>query len=811
MMGLFQDVKYGLRMMAKSPWFTLAAVLTLALGIGVNSAGFSLANALWWAKLPFKNPQEVVTVAISDGSGPPNSARMSYPEFADIRAGAKSFKALTVFAEHTVVLSSKGNPGQRYSGASVTPNLFSFLDVRPILGRDFTPADEKWGQPAAVLISHNLWQTRYGGKQDVVGQSLRLDANPAVIIGVMPPGFTFPTAQQVWTPIRPYDTIEDERSWRRLTVFGRLADGVGIQQARAEVTAIAKTIAQDHPDTNKGYGAVVLTLIDWTHDPGANVALQIILGAVAFILLIACANAANLLLSRAVQRAREVSVRTALGASRWRIARQVLVESVMLSLLGGVLGFFLGQAGVRWFVYAVTSAGASEFSSWITFELDYRAFAYFLGICVATGIVFGSVPAYQISKTNVNDNLKEGSHQSSGGSRARRMAAALLVAEIALTVMLVAESGLLLREFLQMTQLDSGIDSRGLITARLDLPYATYPRLERAVVLENFVERFQRPDRPTTFAWAAPLEGTWNMPMELEGRAIADAAGKPPWAGTVPVGNNYFSALNVKIVRGRDFEARDGRPGAEAVIVNQRFAREYWPSENPIGKRLRLALAPGLEKTPWMTVVGVSPDLFQTGGLQTGPGPTIYVPYRLNPTGGPAVILVRSAQTEATVRDLRAELGKIDHDLAPYSIMTFHEVRHRANGGNRFFATLIGGLSLMALVMASVGLYGVTAHGVNQRRREIGIRAALGASRLRVIWMIFRQSLPRIVAGLAIGLVGGALLSRLTTTFVIVVVDSDPLIFLSTFLVISLVTTIAVLIPALRAAQLNPCEALRSE
>jgi predicted permease len=374
-----------------------------------------------------------------------------------------------------------------------------------------------------------------------------------------------------------------------------------------------------------------------------------------------------------------------------------------------------------------------------------------------------------------------------------------------------AESSFLLRGLLQATRLKSGIETKNLIVARLDIPWATYQEGKRAALLEDFVERFQRPDRPTTFAWAAPIEGTWNMPLELQDHNIADAAGNLPWTGTLPVANNYFSALNVKIVRGRDFEARDGGPSADVVIVNQRFAREHWPSQDPLGKRLRLTLAPSVNKTPWLTVVGVSADVFQTGGIQTGAGPTVYVPMRLN-TGGPAAILVRSGQTEATVHELREELGKIDPDLAPYNIMTFDEVRRQANSGDRFFTMLIGMLSLMALIMASVGLYGVTAHGVNQRTREIGLRSALGASRFRIVWMIFRQSLPRIIAGLVIGLVCGALITRLTKTFLIVGVESlDPVIVISTVLVLTLVTTIAVLVPAIRAARLNPCDALRSE
>jgi putative ABC transport system permease protein len=805
--GLIQDVKYGIRLMAKSPWFTAAAVLTLALGIGVNSAGFSIANGFWWKRLPFENPKEVVTLAMSDGTGQPNEARMNYPEFVDIRARVKSLKAITAVQQTAVVLSSDGSPGQRYNGATITPNLFSFLGVKPIRGRDLTVADEKWGPPLAVLISHDLWQTKYGGQEDVVGRVLRLDTNPAVIVGVMPPGFKFPFAEQVWSIKRPYEG--ESREYRGFYAFGRLADGVGIQQARAEVSAIAQAIAQDHPKTNKGFDAVVLTFPEWMSGPDDNSWLNILLAAVAFILLIACANTANLLLSRAVQRAREVSVRTALGASRWRIARQVLVESLMLSLAAGVLGFFVGQAGVRWFSYSLASNGA-ELPFWMTFDLDYRAFAYFFAICIATGIAFGSIPALQISRTNMNDNLKEGSHQTSGGSRARRMAAALLVAEIAMTVMLVSESGILLRELFQLTRLDLGVEEKNLITARLDIPYARYANEKRPALLEDFVRNFQRPDRLTTFAFKAPMEGNWYIPFQLQDRDIADATGKLPLAATLPVGNTYFTTLNVKLVRGRNFEAHDGKPGAEVVIVNRRFAEQYWPSENPLGKRLRIFHAPQVQggpggaEAPWLTVVGVSPDIFQGGDVQSGAaGPTVYVPHRLNSSGGQATILVRSAQTESTVRELRAELAKIDPDLAPFSIKTFDEVRRSAFWGNRFFTTLIGMLSLMALAMASVGLYGVTAHGVSQRTREIGIRAALGASRFRVIWMVVRQSLPRIVIGLAMGCIA---------SIAIGLVDlRDFSISGSTLGILALVTITAVLVPAWRASRLNPYDALRSD
>jgi putative ABC transport system permease protein len=805
--GWLKDVKFALRMMAKSPWFTAVAVVTLALGIGVNTAGFSIVNGIWWDRLPFQSPQEVVTLSVSNNPADTDFGEMSYLEFADIRAGAKSFNAIAAVRKTAILMSSKENSSERYAGAWISPNLFALVGVQPIRGRDFTPADEKWGQPTAVLISHSLWQRKFGGQEDVVGRAIRVDAAAATIVGIMPPGFKFPMNEDIWIPIRPWGG--EHRADRNLNVFGRLADGVGIQQARTEVSEIVQAMARDHADTNKGYDAVVLTLNASVMGQEEKTVLWMLLGAVGFILLIACANAANLLLSRAAQRSREVSVRTALGASRWRIIRQVLIESVMMSMLGGILGLLIAEAGVRWFVYVFASINET-LPFWITLDMDYRAFAYFFGICVVTGIGFGSVPAWQISRTNVNENLKEGALQTTGGLRSRRTATLLLVGEIALTVMLLAEAGLLVRGFVSLTQLEIGVDTRNLITAKLDIPYySAYGKdPERQALLETFVERFQRPDRPTSFAWAAPLGGASTDWLKLQDRDVADETGKLPFARALQVGKDYFHALNVKMTRGRDFDARDGRPGAQVAIVNERFASRYWPSENPLGKRLRL----GGENAPWLTVIGVSPDIFQTGGLTSGPVPIVYQPYRQGSVGTGVALLMRSAQTQATVTQLREELAKIDPDLVPYDVMTFDETLRLEFAGPRIAGTLFGGLSVMALIMASVGLYGVTAHGVNQRRREIGIRTALGASRFRVIWMVLKQSLPRIVAGLAIGLFGADLLSDLTK---IVLVDGvqpgDSLTFLSTSAILAVVAIVAVLIPAWRAARLNPSDALRSE
>ena len=805
--GLLQDVKFGLRMMARSPWFTFVAVLTLALGIGVNTVGFSIANGVWWKRLPFRNPQEIVTIAVSNGAGEPDDAKISYPEFVDIRSRAHSFKNLAAIEQAAIILTNEGNASERYPGGYITPNLFGFLGAKPIRGRDFTPDDAKTGAPKVVLISHEVWHTRFGGREDLVGSAVRVDTVPATIVGIMPPGFQFPFDQKIWTPL-----VRDRnqgRNNRNLDVFARLAPGAQIQEARAEASGIAQTIARDHPDTNKGYDAVVLNFLNWVNGPDENTPVLMLFGAVGFILLIACGNAANLLLSRAAQRSREIAVRTAIGASRERIIRQVLVESVMLSLFGGILGLAFAAGGLQWFDYILrSSADAIGIPFWINFEIDYRVLAYFCVICIATGIGFGSVPAFQISKTNVNDNLKDGARQTTGGFRARRTATVLLVAEIAMTVVLLAESGLLMRGVLRWTELEIGIDTRQLVVADMDLPPSMYPKnIDRIAFVESFVERFKRPGRFATVAWAAPAAGVITQQLKLEDRDIADKSGKLPGVGTLPVESGYFPTLNVKLIRGRDFQASDGLPGTEVAIVNARFAAKYWPSENPIGKRLRL----GDEKSPWLSVIGVSPDVFQTGNIVLGPGPAVYVPYRQNPVSGFS-LLVRSADANAIAGQMRAEIAKMDPDLALYNVMTVDEMMQTAAATQSVFGMLFAILSLMALVMSSVGLYGVTAHGVNQRTQEIGIRAALGATQLGVVWLILKQSLKRIVAGLAFGLLGAALLSEVTKRVLYNAVEpSDPLTFLSVSLLLTTVTAMASFLPAWRAARLSPADALRME
>lgn len=804
MTGLFQDVRYGFRMIARNPWFAFVAALTLALGIGVNTAGFSIANGVWWKKLPFQNPKEVVTLGMSNGSIDPDLARMSYPEFDEMRSRARSFKALAAIERKPIVLANQGTSAERFNGARITANLFSMLGVAPVRGRDFTAEDEKRGAPKVVLIAYDVWQSRYGGRDDVIGRTIHADTEPAMIVGVMPPGFKFPFVQRVWVPLIPAGN--EKRSDRSLDVFARLADGIGIQEARSETSVISRSAARAHPGTSKGYEAVVLTFMNWVQGPDENTPLYMIVGAVGFILLIACSNTANLFLSRTARYSREVAVRTALGAGRWRIIRQVLVETVMLSLLGGVFGVLFAQAGIRWFEYTVSIVRDNAgMPFWMSFEIDYRVLAYVVVICVAAGIGFGSLPAIHISRTNVNENLKLSGHQTTGGRQVRRTETILLVGEIAMTIVLLAEAGLLMRGFIRLTELNPGVDTHNMLVAELQLPWSNYPEnSDRIAFVDTLTQRFSNPNHTVTVAWAPPLGGTIRQQLKLEDRDISDRTTKLPDTGVLPVGDRYFSTLGVKFVLGRDFQSADGSKGAEAAIINERFAAKYWPGEDPIGKRLRL----GDATTPWLTVVGVSHDVFQEGDALTGPKPVVYVPYRQFPVTDLS-IMVRNKDTRSTGTELRAEVAAIDSDLALYEVMPFDEILRTSLWQQRILGVLLGTLAVMALVMSSVGLYGVTAQGVNRRKKELGIRTALGATPFRVVWLVLQQSFVRIVLGLALGLISASFLTGLTSRVLDGVEPNDLVTFISTSVLLVFVTFAASIVPARRAASLNPVDALR--
>ena len=572
---MLHDLRFGLRVLLKSRAFTAVIVVTMALGIGVNTTIFTIVNAVVFKGMPFDKPAEIAFLSSNRGG-------ISYPDFADFREQARSFRGLGAFNNLPADLSDEDTDAERVTGARVTANTFSLLGTQPLLGRDFTPADEQFGAEPVALLSYALWQNRYNGAGDILGKSIRINLAQYTVIGVMRPGEGFPQDTRLWVPLVPTPVLM-QRDARGLVVFGRLGDGVSFERAGVELATIASALAQSYPETNKDIEARVAPYTDRGTTGPIRVILYSLLGAVCFVLLIACANVANLLLARAIQRTRDTSIRTALGASRWRIVRQLLVESVLISLLGGVLGLGIGLLGVRWIDVATLPTGRPY---WLDFTMDFRVFGYFAAISVLTGILFGLAPALQISKSSVTENLKEGGRGASGGKRSGRMTDALLVGQIGLTIVLLVGAGLMIRSFLITQQFDIGVNTENLTSVQITLPNARYPQpADRLAFQERLKERLEGlpgVDKLTVVS-QPPAGGAQVVGLKIEGREMNDENNRLPTVARIIVVPDYFESLDLAIRRGRGFTDTDGAAGAEAVIVNEVFAARYFPDVDPLG------------------------------------------------------------------------------------------------------------------------------------------------------------------------------------------------------------------------------------
>ena len=630
----------------------------------------------------------------------------------------------------------------------------------------------------------------------------------------MRPGEAFPNDTRLWVPLIP-EAAAENRNARNLVVFGRLGDGVSFERAGVELSTIAGALAQAYPESNKDIEASVAPYTDRGTGGPIRVILYSLLGAVCFVLLIACANVANLLLARAVRRTRETSIRTAIGASRWRIVRQLLVESVMMSALGGVLGLGVGLLGVRWFDAATVPTGRPY---WLEFTMDFRVFGYFAAISIFTGILFGLAPALQVSKSNVSENLKEGG-RSGTGKRAGRMTDALLVGQIALTIVLLVGAGLMIRSFLITQQFDIGVNTENLVSVQLTLPNARYPQpADRVAFQERLQERLEAVPGvdALTIVSQPPGGGAQMLTLKIDGREMVDANNRLPTVYRLVVVPDYFESLELPISRGRVFTETDGVPGAEAVIVNETFVARYFPDTDPIGSRLRLGqdLNRGTEDTaaPWLTIVGVSPPVFQQSPQQDlSMQPTVYVPFRQEPLVGFTILARTQVAGDAVVTAIRNELRQLDQDLPLYNIRTMDELLAQRNWPYRIFGTLFATFAVIALLISAIGIYAVTAHGVGQRTQEIGVRMALGADRRDILWLVLKQGTLRIVIGLVLGVLAAFGASRVFVSILVNTTPTDPTTFISICLLLTAVTLLACFVPARRATRLHPTQALRVE
>lgn len=808
-MNVWQDLRFAVRVILKEPLVTLVAVVTLALGIGANNTVFTCLNAVLLGSLPYPNGDRVLHVnsrAISSGE----EGGVSYPDFLDMRTQAKSFEALAAFKNGTMNIADGEHPAERLNGAWMTANAFVTLGQPPLIGRGFLAEDERPGAPPVVILGYGVWADRYGASRSVLGRTLKVNEVPATIVGVMPKGVRFPMTVDVWQPLAP-DGDRDKRGSRNLNVFGPSRPGVSVRQAQAELTTIAARLRAQYPDTNKDAGVLVLRFNDRFNGGPLRVVFGGMMIAVALVLLIACANVANLMLARSGRRAREMAIRVSVGATRWQIVRQLLIESLVVAAMAGALGLALSQVGVHAFDAATSDLGRPY---WVRFAVDYRVLGFLGFICLSTAILSGLAPALHVSKTDVHATLKEGG-RGTGSRRARRFTATLVVAELALTVVLLAGTGLVLRSLLATHHMDFGIPMDRVLTMRMLLAEKKYPNAsDSRAFYDRLTDQLAAlPGVSTALTTALPMGGGERLAVEVEGQPSPD--GKSRRATLVRVSPGYFETLRVALVRGRGFDREDGDPGHEVAIVNQTWVERFAPGEAGWVRRIRLVAEDGERKGtagPWLTVVGVAPAIRQNNPQEeAAPDPVVYLPLRQDP-GRYAMVLARGTGSAASLAPaVRDAIRKVDADQPVFRVMTMSEVMARWRWPYTVFGGLLAVFAAIALLMSAVGIYAMTSYTVAQRTQEIGVRMALGAQASQVTWLVLRRAAWQLSIGLAVGLAAAVGVGHLMRAILIQGITDNTLTYAVVVALFVLVTLVACLVPSRRATRLNPLAVLRAE
>jgi putative ABC transport system permease protein len=801
---LGQDLRYGVRMLAKNPGFTIVAVLALALGIGANSAIFSVVNTVLLRPLPYKNPDSLVMVWDDNTHQGFPKDTPSPANFLDWRQQNTVFTGMAAMVERSFNLTGVGEP-DRIDGRRVSANLFSLLGVEPQIGRAFTPDEDKPGSHV-VILSYGLWQKRFGGDPSVIGRAINLNAESYTVVGVMPAKFQFPTPQdQLWAPIAfPADEAAN-RGGHYLQVIARLKPAVSMQQARAEMVTIVARLEKQYPEENTGTGIVLSPLHEEVVGK-IKPALLILLGAVGFVLLIACANVANLLLARAAARQKEISLRLALGASRSRLIRQLLTESVLLAGIGGACGLLVSAGGIQ----VLKQFIPDTISHVQAIDIDGKVLLFTLLISLATGLIFGIAPATQASNFNLNETLKEGGRDSGASVRGNRIRGLLVIAEVAVSFLLLIGAGLLINSFVHLRTLDPGFRTDHLLTAKVELPELKYPdKAHRTPFYNELVRQLSALPGVQSAAVAGNLPFTYDgdsMYIGVEGVPDPPPGHRPDVVLRV-VGPGYFNTMGIKIVQGRDFNEHDAGDSVAAVVISEKTARYYWPGQNPIGKRLK----PGstTSDNPWRQVIGVVTDVRQNDFVAQ-PKMQMYMTYQQISSFAPnAVVLRTSVDPNSLASAVRNAVWAIDKDQPVSNLRSMDEIVSAAVARQRFSMLLLGVFAGLALVLAAVGIYGVMSYSIAQRTREIGIRMALGAQRRDMLKMAVWQGLRLVLAGLTIGLAAAFVLTRVMATLLFGISATDPFTFFAISVVLLAVAALASYIPALRATKVDPMVALR--
>lgn len=804
---LSQDLRYAARTLRFNPGFTFVATTCLALAIGVNTMIFSVVDGVLVQPLPFADPDRLVEL---NESHPPSGVRraaLSYANLRDWRERSRSFTSIPAVLIRSMAVADRGEP-ERYDGAAISWNLFSTLGVAPALGRDFVAADDRLGAGPVALLSDEIWRVRYKADRNIIGHSMLINGRPHTVVGVMPPDFEFPLYQKLWIPLEPL-VYDNPRDRRELMTFARLAPGVSLEAAQEEMKAVTAGLSQEFPAANDRWSAVVRSIRDDFVPEEVRLVILTMMGAVTLVLVIACANVANLMLARAAARRREISIRAAIGAGRGRIARQLMTEAIMLSLLAVPPGIAIAYVGNEQMRRAIPPNDIPYLINW---EINPAVLVYTIGIAILTGVLFGLAPALQIRKLNLQSALKEGGRGTGGVGPRSWLRNGLVTCEVALSLVLLVGASLFVRSFLNLRDADVGFEISPLMTLRLYMAGDAYAsedvRARRADEIVRAVESL--PGVTAAFAsnWV-PLSGGGGG-----GRILLDGgkwpAGEEPFIGVTAVSAHAMKTLNVSLARGRDFTEAEGQARQPVAVINETFAERFWPSQDAIGRQFRVN-DPGIPDS--FTIIGIVRNIqhFEIAPQDEKPAQAyVPFPYGATPNTG-LTIRVAAGDPAAITASVREEVRRIDSGIPLFNVRSMAEVKRLGSWQYGLFGWLFSTFGAVALLLAATGVYGLLAYAVSQRTQEIGVRVALGAARRDVVNLIVGQGLRLGVVGIAIGLLASFGVTRVVASILYNVTPTDPVTFIGASLFLLAIAALASYVPTRRATAVDPLIALRSE
>ena len=806
MTELVRDLRFSFRSLRRSPGLAVAALLALGLGVGATAAIYTVVDAVLLEPLPYPEPDELVMLIDSNPEAGFPRFSSSPPNYADWKQQAESFEVMAAYNRANLVLNAPDVDPERISGARVTDGFFRALGREPLHGRAFTPEEDLPGGEPVAILGHDLWSRRFGADPALVGRTVRIDGEARRVVGVMPAGFQFPREVEIWLPMA-LEIDPQQRGAHYIAVLARLRDGVDLAAAQAEMTGITARLEEAYPGPNAGWTVNLHRVHDLMVEDVRPV-LRVLGAAVVAVLLVVCANVANLLLVRAARREREMAVRTALGAGRGRLAAQLLTETLLLSLGGGLLGLVFGVWGTR----ALVTMNADDIPRAAEIGLDPSVFLFTLVVALAAGLVAGLAPIVHSARADLQGSLKEGTSGTGEGSRARRLRQGLVLAEVALAVVLLVAAGLLIRSLLEMSSISPGFEAEGVLTAQVSLPEAAYPEdADREAFYRRLGERLDAIPGVEAAGAGFPLPlsgGNYFLTYYVEGRPEPPPQ-ESPSGGIRFVTPGYLETLEVPLLAGRRFREEDRQGSRPVALVDRVMAERVWPGESPLGARITFSGADAAEED-WMEVVGVVGEM-RHAELGAEPEAQIYLPMAQAPMDVAALVLRTSGDPEALTAEVRRAVQEVDPSLPVYRVETLEDVVSASLADQRFSATLLGLFAALTLVLASLGVYGVISYSVAQRNRELGLRMALGARRDGVLRLVIRQGMSLVLVGVAVGVVGAFVASRLLRSLLYEVGAADPLTFVAVPVVLAAVGLVATLIPALRATRVDPIVALRTD